>query len=78
MSNYRQNYQPPHRSPTSVVWFIIGVILVGVLLAIGGKDEDAKRTAEQKLSAALDDAYQAGVRDAQRACHRPTTQGVGK
>ena len=70
MSNHRQNYQPPHRSPASSVWFVIGIILIGVLMSIGGQDEDAKRTAEQKLAAALDDAYQAGVRDAQRACHR--------
>jgi len=68
MSRYTQHYaQHQHRSPASSVWIVIGVILVGVLMAIGGQEEDAKRTAEQKLAAALDDAYQAGVRDAQRA-----------
>ena len=65
----RQHYSPPRRAPVWP-WLVILVALIGTMVLINTDEEDARRTAEAKLSAALDDAYQDGVRDALGRCHK--------
>ena len=82
MSNHRQNYTPERGSTPWRYLVVPGVFIVAMILWIGWalylintNTREARDTAEQKLSAALDDAYRSGQRDAlrQRAkVHRST------
>lgn len=51
-------------------WLVILAALIGTMIVINTDEEDAQHTAEAKLSAALDDAYQAGIRDALGRCNK--------